>query len=273
VIFTGYFDEADTHGPAPTVILAGYVGHAYQWRRFEKKLERIQRHYGFKIFHAKDFKAGTGEFAGWPVEKGGTLIKELTGLVRATLTEGITISLERDRYEKEYRAPPIPKKMRLDSQYGVCFRACLGRLLDVLAKRDNRDHLHIVFEDGHKNVRDCKRIFDDIQKRLQRSGTDILDSFTIKNKTNCLPLMMADFLAAAHSMMKEAVKKGEIKIEDILQPTLPPGDRGIAFLELAPDALKNLKIGFQRMRQLEIEDWRAKRAARRASSLAGRQPS
>jgi hypothetical protein len=28
VIFTAYLDEADTHGPAPTVILAGFLGTA-----------------------------------------------------------------------------------------------------------------------------------------------------------------------------------------------------------------------------------------------------
>jgi hypothetical protein len=56
VIFTSYFDETDTHGPSPTVILAGYVGHAYQWRQFERKLARIKEQYGFNIFHAKEFK-------------------------------------------------------------------------------------------------------------------------------------------------------------------------------------------------------------------------
>jgi 8-oxo-dGTP pyrophosphatase MutT (NUDIX family) len=30
MIFTAYFDEADTHGPSPTVIMAGVVGHAYR---------------------------------------------------------------------------------------------------------------------------------------------------------------------------------------------------------------------------------------------------
>jgi hypothetical protein len=30
VIFTAYFDETDTHGPAPTAILAAFLGHAYQ---------------------------------------------------------------------------------------------------------------------------------------------------------------------------------------------------------------------------------------------------
>jgi hypothetical protein len=42
VIFTAYFDEADTHGAAPTVILAAFLGHAFEWRRFEQKLAKLQ---------------------------------------------------------------------------------------------------------------------------------------------------------------------------------------------------------------------------------------
>ena len=47
VIFTAYFDEADTHGPSPDIIMAGFLGHAFQWRRFQKKLAKIQRKENF----------------------------------------------------------------------------------------------------------------------------------------------------------------------------------------------------------------------------------
>jgi hypothetical protein len=46
VIFTAHFDEADTHGPEPTIIMAAFLGHAYQWRRFEMKLGRLQSKHG-----------------------------------------------------------------------------------------------------------------------------------------------------------------------------------------------------------------------------------
>jgi len=194
VIFTAYFDEADTHGPSPTVILAAHVGHAYQWRQFEKKLARIQECYGFKIFHTKDFKAKKGEFKGWSDDKCARLCNDLTVLVRDNLTEGLTVFLERDRYLNEYRAPPIPKKMSLDSQYGVCFRACLRCLVDLLAERNYRDRLHIVMEAGHPNVTDCERIFLDLKAKFFRlAGADFLGTFTIESKTSCPPLMISDF--------------------------------------------------------------------------------
>jgi hypothetical protein len=139
VIFTGYFDEADTHGPSPTVIMAGYVGHAYQWMRFEKNLSRLQERDGFNIFHAKNFKARSGEFSGWSDDKCDQLVVDLLELVR-NLTQGITVALSRVRYLNEYRAPPIPKKMNLDSQYGACFRVCLAQLLKLGGERKPRPH-------------------------------------------------------------------------------------------------------------------------------------
>jgi hypothetical protein len=110
MIFTAYMDEADTHGPKPTIIMAAFLGHAYQWRRFEIKLGRIQTRFGFKIFHAKDFKQKNGEFQGWSDDKCKALIDALTQLVEENLTIGFATHLERERYLAEYKAPPVPDR-------------------------------------------------------------------------------------------------------------------------------------------------------------------
>jgi hypothetical protein len=271
VIFTGYFDEADTHGPSPTVIMAGFLGHAYQWRIFEKKLGRIQRRDNFRIFHGKDFKAHAGEFVGWDDDKDIRLLNDLTDLVKDELTEGLTVALERARYENEYRAEPFPKKMHRDSQYGVCFRACMSHLLDLMSARGNRDRLHIVIERGHPNVFDCERIFNDLKIRLRRIGIDVLGTFTVEKKTDCMPLMVADFLATTYSMMRVAEKAAVFNYKDVA-PLPPRNEAGLTFLELREDALKNLKTNFELDRQQQIDKWRQARAARKASSSAA-QPS
>jgi hypothetical protein len=269
VIFTAYFDEADTHGPAPTVIMAAYVGHAYQWVRFEKKLSRIKSKYDFTIFHAKDFKGRTGEFKGWSIEKCDFLIADLMDLVRYNLTEGIVTSLSRDRYVNEYLAPPIPKKFRHDSQYGACFRVCLGRLIGLMENRNNRDRINIVIEDGHVNVHDCLRIFKDISDRWKLLGADVLGTFTVAKKHECAPLMVADMLAGAHSIYRTAVKQGTIDPREFtipIQPNKPMFIKGaIAMIEPAPDALKNLKKVFEAERQQGIDAWRAQRDARKGT--------
>jgi hypothetical protein len=272
VIFTANFDEADTHGPAPTVILAAFLGHAEQWLRFNKKLTQLQADYGFKIFHAVDFKGPRGEFAGWSDQKRALLVSDLTDLVKDNLSQGLVVSLEHDRYMNEYRKPPIPAKMNLDSQYGACFRACLAHLIDFLAKPGNQDKLNVM-EGGHDNVGDCRRIFDDLKRRYLRSGVDTFGRFTIELKETWPPLMAADLLAATYSMVKAD--------KTINGPGLPPGalvpaenpEGALHFLELAPNALADLKDGFNRFRQLEIDEWRKRRDTRKAASSSKEQSS
>lgn len=265
MIFTAYFDEADTHGPEPTIIMAAFLGHAYQWRRFEIKLARIQAKYGFRIFHAKDFKAKAGEFSQWPDEKCALLVGELTDLVRDNLTEGVAVHLEYARYVNEYRAAPIPRKMALDSQYGVCFRSCLGYMLGVMQARQYRDRLNVVLESGHRNAGDCLRIFEDFKRRWRLTGDDVLGTFTVSDKRECLPLMAADMFAAALSMMRANTASGKFDPRPYIYAEKPRRIAPLVVLELTPDALRELKDKFEEERRLAAEVWRATRAARHLS--------
>jgi hypothetical protein len=97
LLYTAYFDEADTHSPAPTIIMAGFLGSVPQWEIFGRRLRGLQRRDGFSIFHANELKAKTGEFAGWGDTKRMKLVNDLTELVRDHLTEGLTVHLERER--------------------------------------------------------------------------------------------------------------------------------------------------------------------------------
>jgi hypothetical protein len=61
--------------------------------------------------------------------------------------------------------------MRLDSQYGVCFSACMIALIKrVISDRKNHK-LHVVIEAGHRNVRGCVRIFDEIKAEIEEFPT------------------------------------------------------------------------------------------------------
>jgi hypothetical protein len=83
--------------------------------------------------------------------------------------------------------------------------------------------------------------------------------------------MVADMLAATYSRFRQAVQNGEI---DATRFHAKPDTKGrLGFIELQPNALKDLKIGFERMRQLKIEHWRTQRAAKEYSSASsGGQP-
>jgi hypothetical protein len=267
VIFTSYFDEADTHGPSPTVIMAGYLGHAYQWQRFDKKIRCMQQDHRFTIFHATDFKSRHGEFEGWTDDQCSNLIGDLLHLVKNYLTAGMTIALERERYLTEYRAD-APSKMHLDSQYGLCFRSCMGHLIDRMEQRGFRDRLDVVIESGHNNAEDCRRIFHQIKARYEQAGYKFLGSFTTELKSECLPLMVGDMLAATHSMLRGG--KTSTKVEDyvLLTPEAPSKKGVLAFLELMPGALRKLKAEFLMERERRAEEWKRRRDARKALSTA-----
>lgn len=261
VLYTAYFDEADTHGPSPTIIMGGCLGTVPQWEMFGRRLRTLQRRDGFKVFHVNAFKAKTREFAGWPDTKCMKLVEDLTALVRDHLTEGLTVHLERDRYLSEYRAPPIPKKMSLDSQYGVCFRACMRQVLAIVMDDGKNHRLDVVMEDGHPNVNDCVRIFDDLRWRLrQRRGIDLLGKITVAKKDQAPHLMAADFLASTYSMMRASKAAGGLDYANE-PPEAPKGQAGLTFLELLPDALSRLKLDFEVDREEAAAAWRARRQA------------
>jgi hypothetical protein len=231
-----------------------------QWETFGRRLRGLQRRDGFSIFHVNELKAKTGEFAGWGDTKCMKLVNDLTELVRDHLTEGLTVHLERERYLNEYRAPPIPKKMTLDSQYGVCFRACMRQLLEMIWRDNKRHRLNIVIEDGHQNVGDCMRIFEDLKWRLKvrRGMDDLLGKISVAKKQHSAPLMVADFLASSYSMIRASAQSGGI---DYAQeaPEPPKGQAGLTFLELLPDALRRVKADFEADRQEAGAAWRARR--------------
>jgi hypothetical protein len=175
------------------------------------------------------------------------LVNDLTELVRDNLTEGVTMHLERDRYLNEYRKPPIPKKMNLDSQYGVCFRACMA-------------HLDAVIEDGHPNVGDTIRIFNDMKLQVKhRLDVDLLGTMTKAKKRDSPPLMVYDFQAYTYSRMRSSKANGGLDYANEAPMAPRKREAGLTFLELLPDALQGLKVKFEKDRQQAVEAWRARR--------------
>jgi hypothetical protein len=245
--------------------MAGWLGHAFQWRRLDQKLAKLRRKHEFKVFHAKDFRARKREFDGWSDAECDLLNNDLSEMMEKTLTGAFAIALERYRYLNEYRAPPIPSKMNLDSQYGVCFRACMAHLADFLAARGHQDRLNVVIEDGHQNVTDCRKIFGDLKQRYERFGIHSLGSFSIERKETCPPLMLADYMAGGYSMIRTRMSFDELEGQgDDYQP-LRKGRARCTYMELKSDALQTLKTEFERLRQRDIDRWRAERDARKAA--------
>lgn len=266
LLFTAYFDESDTHGPAPTLIMAAFLGSVRQWELFGRRIKGIQRRNGFKVFHAKDFRALRGEFQGWSAHKCADLINDIAVAIRDNLKEGVTIVLPSALYETEYRGGIVPKGARLDSQYGVCFRICLLQLIKIFIEDKKRHKLHIVIESGHKNVGDACRIFEEVKREYADLGLTILGDITVAQKSERMELMIADFQAHASHLSETRLKAGlpdyfELAAERAGGAHPPRGQAALTKIEHTPELLRAA-------RQADIGRWQAARKARRARRSA-----
>jgi hypothetical protein len=254
MIYTAYFDESDSHGPKPDLVMSAFLASARQWELFERKLKRMQTNEGFNIFHAKDYRARRGEFRDWDEEKWNRVGWEFATLMADELTRCATVVLPHDLYQGVYRAPPVPHRMPLDSQYGLCFRMCLLHFIEVL--EEGRDKLQVVIESGHKNAQDTVRIFGELKAVLTGHGVDFLRTIKVARKEEALPLMAADFnahLGALQHRVGEFDKEGD-----------ETSKRKAFHSRLVPtsDYLGNLKQNWSSIRERLIEKRRGERVTR-----------
>jgi hypothetical protein len=252
LLFTAYFDESDTHGQAPTIIMSAFLGHARQWEIFDRKLRVLQKRENFSIFHGKEITASAGEFSGWSAGEIMNVVNILADLVRDELEAGFSIHLEHDRYIREYRNSFTPKGIALDSQYGVCFRTLMATIVNKLLATGKKHRLHIVLERGHPNALNCERIFHNVKQILAAKGVQLLGTFTIAAKEEAPPLMVADFLAYTYRMMRAP---GGVGLDGYPEAVPKKGQAGLTFLDFPDDYLAQLKLQMQQDR-LAVRAWR-----------------
>ena len=224
MIFTAFIDESGTHANSPVTIMAGCFGNARQWELFERRLKNLQRDFGFSIFHAKTIKESDGEFADWSKTKKMRLITALSDLIDEELGGAFTTHLSNEEYKRDCFGDTRPRKLRLDTKYGLCFRLCMTYLLEATLRRKpshrgrvtNRDTLNVVLEMGAENAGDAVRIFNDMkEKALPSEACDLLGTISFGKKEICPPLAAADFLAHTSFMTEKHIKRGALTFNDL----------------------------------------------------------
>ncbi len=190
MILTAYFDESGTHGGSPITVMGGVMANASQWSRFNLEFDRVRRKYGFRIFHTKKFKSRSGDFANWPRERCLQLVWELADITKSAFMELVAFPLDNATYESDYRLGEKPKKLRLDSRYGLCFRQCLLHFLREVLRRERKgklSKLDVVLESGHTNAGDAERIFRELKTDMQAAKWEVLGSIAFADKGKCNP--------------------------------------------------------------------------------------
>jgi hypothetical protein len=126
MLLAAYLDESGTHDTSPISIMAGYLGTAEQWGAFDADWKALVHSAGVGHVHAVDLFKRTRAFKGWPAEQVNAFAKQLDGVIARHLQLGFSVIVRDDDYRAIYAEGPKPRRSRLDSKYGVCFRACLA---------------------------------------------------------------------------------------------------------------------------------------------------
>lgn len=241
LIYTGYMDESGTHGDSPVTVMGGVMATARQWADFETEFDKVKKRHQFRTFHTKKFKARQGDFKGWSDDQVFALLQNMAWLTNGAFTEGVSMTLDNASYVADYRGGEKPKKLQLDSRYGLCFRQCL--LLFVLEAEKRRlrgrwPKLHIVVESGHQNVGSAITIFNEMKRELESYGCDLLHTVTVADKDKCDPLMMADFIAHVTYATERKGHTAEFR-QRAGRPTR--GQSAVTHLTFKPGGLANIK--------------------------------
>jgi hypothetical protein len=177
--------------------MAGYLGDARQWRKFEKRTTKLFARFRVDIFHTIDVRRSDKDFAGWSVNKKIEFLDEFQHIANETLERGVAALLRYDDYDY-YRTLVWPKGTQRDSMYAILFRAAASAIIDGVHSIDRwrfavEPTLHIVLEEGHKNVGDAARFYKQVAEKFPESKA--LAGLTFGSKAESLPLAAADLFA------------------------------------------------------------------------------
>ena len=205
MIITTYLDESGTHDASPISVMAGYVGTAAQWTRFEADWTALLQKAGVGFIHGVELSKRTGQFKGWRAEAANALMVSLDKVIATHLKLGFSVIVRDDDYKSIYGAGPHPRRIQKDSKYGVCFRACLAFVPSLIAwelKLAGRTPLgaqmtvNFVLEHGHKNLGDARRLFDLYKADLLPEWEQFVGTLDTSTK-DCAGSQATDFLAYA----------------------------------------------------------------------------
>ncbi len=240
MILTAYIDESGTHSGSPITVMGGTLGTANQLRKFEIDFSRIQKEGGFTVLHAKNLiKERPEKFL--------AVSDMVLSSIYKNSIHGFVVNIDNDAFTTQYRSGDHPKKLRLDTAYGLCLRFCLWQIISEVSRREfhhrkfNESQVHIVMESGHKHAGDAARVFEEVRKELAADGNDLLASLTFAPKETCGAIMAADMIAHISYAVDVARRAGRISPRD--PSKFKEKGPGIMHLLASADALASLKQG------------------------------
>ena len=230
---------------------------------FDAEWIALLRSAGVGHVHAVDLFKRTRAFKGWSAEQANAFAMQLDGVIARHLQLGFSVIVRDDDYRAIYAGGPKPRRSRLDSKYGVCFRACLAFVPSFVASelrlagegQSAREMtIDFILEEGHRNCGDALRLFELFKADALPEWQHLVGIFDLSKK-NCPGAQAADFLAYCvyqaelldHGTAPSAVEKSSYVAEAPLvanaYPRQPVPQSGpmLFRIPISQDVLRSLK--------------------------------
>jgi hypothetical protein len=203
-VFTGYYDESGTHAGSPFTVLAGFVGRADHWARFEREWTKVLRNHNITHLRAKHLFHHQKQHKGWTERQTSRLLNDVLYVVQELKNQDVCFAskvlLREEHYLKSYVDTGPLKRERLDSRYALCLRAFLDfnllwaePLPPGMPMADVP--VNFVLESGHRNAGDAVRMFAQYKADKRVRHRHLIGSLSFGEKKQFPALQAADLLA------------------------------------------------------------------------------
>ncbi len=154
---------------------------------------------GVGVFHARDFNAGDGDFAGWKKQKRSRFIKAIDKIIDETVQFDVAIAVSKEFHASVKKQMQGVRGFRTDSDVGFCFRMALFFACQQIRKSHPDGRLEVIVEDGPFSS-NMAEIYQSIKrtagaKYKPAMFADMLEGFASVPKGKLRSLEAADFLA------------------------------------------------------------------------------
>jgi len=214
VILTLYVDESGTHGGSKLMTLGAVGARLDKWVKFDRAWADMLRRYGAPYLHMKELRHGEGPYEGWPEPMKRAITQTAAEIIAENTDFGTSVVLRSQDYRECFVAGEKPRKMRIDTQYGLCFRCYLKWLPEIMLKSrgsSNDVKLNIVVERGHKHAGDLERITSEFKDQAPKHLSSVLKGVTFVDKRECYGVQAAD--AVAYSTYRR--EHGDVALLDV----------------------------------------------------------
>ncbi len=165
---------------------------------YDRKWTRLLKDNLLTYFHSKRLRHGTNEFKNWSEHSKRQLVRNIDKLQNGNTLCRFVAVMRKDEYEGHYKTGERPRKIPLDSMYGLCFRISLGFAAEIVERSGGiqDSQINFILESGHRNYGDAKRIFEQIKKGVPELA-DVLGTCESGDKKEFPGLQGADAVSYA----------------------------------------------------------------------------